>query len=1062
MRILKRIIFLSLILISTISFAQTLPSCPGNLIYLHNNPIQVYNPALPISASNPSSTGIPSGGSGLALMPNINAPTPSPTFYTTIGGNMAWWNGTSWVNTGHSTGNTSAVNLGGGGCYLYNLVGSTGQVYVYNGTGPATLLTTLTGFSGGGPYDICCDVNGNWYILKTTTTQSMTMYSPTGTQLASWTMTGMANTSAGGGFAVIGNSVYVSNGAGFYTGTISGSVINFTNNTAVSGQMSAGDYASCPVAGTISSYTANAITNGTLGCSTSSVGLTANTNISPVNSYSWSGPALSGPITNSTAIATAPGVYTCVITKTVCPMTQTIVTTTVTTNGSVINPSITASNILTCTNPTAQLTVTPVPPGYSYAWTGPGIVGANNVNVITVNQPGTYSCAVSNQTNTCQGSQTFAVTSNTAPPAVMITPSGTAICFGQNTTLTASGASTYTWSTNSNATNINVAPTANTNYSVIGTNSVNGCTNSAAVTVTVIPLPVPIANSNSPVCAGNALNLTGTGGTSYAWTGPNSFMSFSQNPSIAGVTMAAAGQYTLIAMAGTCSGSTTANVVINPLPVVMVGNNSPVCDGQQINFNASGGTSYSWNGPNAYTSNSQNPVIGVSSTLNNGVYVVTVTDANGCINSGSTPVTVNPLPVISISGSTICINQTINLNATGGNAYNWSGPAGFSSGSSSPSIPAAQPNMGGVYTVTVTDVNNCSNTSNTVVVVNPLPNPTAFNSSPVCVGGAFGLTGNGGVSYLWTGPNGFFSSSQNPTVSAFSANQSGNYVLTVSDNIGCTNTVVTAVVVNPLPVPSIISGSDKACAPHCITYTVSATSSLVTSSWSYNGSNVVNGNTASYCYSDAGIYTVNVSVTDVNNCGNSTSITSEVYPVPVADFNFAPLKPIINIDQEVTFTDASHSATITSWNWYFMNTAQYTSVSQNPTFNYTEPGTYAVALVVESDHGCLDTLVRELIVGEDFGIYVPNAFTPNGDGLNDVFQPKGFGITKYELNIFDRWGELLFHTTTFEEGWNGAKQKKKDVTYPLIIEEGVYTWLINCTNVFGKSHELKGHVTLIK
>jgi gliding motility-associated-like protein len=145
-----------------------------------------------------------------------------------------------------------------------------------------------------------------------------------------------------------------------------------------------------------------------------------------------------------------------------------------------------------------------------------------------------------------------------------------------------------------------------------------------------------------------------------------------------------------------------------------------------------------------------------------------------------------------------------------------------------------------------------------------------------------------------------------------------------------------------------------------------------------------------------------------------------------------------------------------------MNTAQYTSVLQNPTFAYTEPGTYAVALVVKSDKGCMDTLVRPIEVGEDFGIYVPNAFTPNGDGLNDLFNPKGFGIVKYELNIYDRWGELMFHTTTFEEGWNGARQKKKDVSYPLIIEEGVYTWLINCTSVFGKSHELKGHVTLIK
>ncbi|HRD39415.1 MAG TPA: PKD domain-containing protein, partial [Bacteroidia bacterium] len=112
-------------------------------------------------------------------------------------------------------------------------------------------------------------------------------------------------------------------------------------------------------------------------------------------------------------------------------------------------------------------------------------------------------------------------------------------------------------------------------------------------------------------------------------------------------------------------------------------------------------------------------------------------------------------------------------------------------------------------------------------------------------------------------------------------------------------------------------------------------------------------------------------------------------PKPIADFNHAPIKPIINIDGDVVFTDASHGANIVSWQWYFMNTAQYTSTLQNPTFLYTEAGTYAVALVVKSDKGCIDTIVRPIVVGEDFGLYVPDAFTPNADGLNDIFQPKG-------------------------------------------------------------------------
>ncbi|HRD40555.1 MAG TPA: gliding motility-associated C-terminal domain-containing protein, partial [Bacteroidia bacterium] len=113
-----------------------------------------------------------------------------------------------------------------------------------------------------------------------------------------------------------------------------------------------------------------------------------------------------------------------------------------------------------------------------------------------------------------------------------------------------------------------------------------------------------------------------------------------------------------------------------------------------------------------------------------------------------------------------------------------------------------------------------------------------------------------------------------------------------------------------------------------------------------------------------------------------------------------------------------HNATITAWNWYFYSNATNTSNMQHPTFYYPEAGTYPVTLVVKSDKGCIDTITKIIVVGEDFGIYIPNAFTPNGDGLNDFFQPKGFGIKDYELEIFDRWGERIFNTKVFEEGWD--------------------------------------------
>jgi gliding motility-associated-like protein len=117
-----------------------------------------------------------------------------------------------------------------------------------------------------------------------------------------------------------------------------------------------------------------------------------------------------------------------------------------------------------------------------------------------------------------------------------------------------------------------------------------------------------------------------------------------------------------------------------------------------------------------------------------------------------------------------------------------------------------------------------------------------------------------------------------------------------------------------------------------------------------------------------------------------------------------------------------------------------------------------VALVVKSDHGCIDTLLKVVHVSEDYGIYVPSVFTPNADGLNDVFQPKGFGISKYEISIFDRWGEMVFTTKEFTQGWDGTIKGRQ----AKLASDGSYVWQIKLTNVFGEAKEITGHVILMK
>jgi gliding motility-associated-like protein len=574
----------------------------------------------------------------------------------------------------------------------------------------------------------------------------------------------------------------------------------------------------------------------------------------------------------------------------------------------------------------------------------------------------------------------------------------------------------------------------------------------------VIALPVPTALTGGAVCVGATLNLSSTGGTSYAWSGPNGFTSALQNPNIPAASLLAGGVYTVIVTANTCTAQTTVTGVINPLPTPNIVTNSPICVGQGLNLTGSGGTSYSWSGPNGFNSSNQNPNISSTSMNNGGNYILTVTDANGCVNSTNSNVVINPLPNASATGGTACENMNIALSANGGATYAWSGPNAFSSSLQNPTVNNAPFAASGQYTVVVTSAAGCVSTAFTSIVVNPAPVPNATGNNP-CVNNNINLSSTGGVNYAWSGPNGYTSNLQNPTIPSSTSNNSGNYAVTVTDANGCSASANVNITVNPLPQPVITALANTGCTPVCAKFALTCNPPVASANWTMGDGGTTNGVlTADHCYYTTGLYTVTAVVTDINGCSNTAQNTAEVYPTPVADFNHAPIKPIINIDPEVTFTDASHGATIATWNWYFMNTAQYTSNVQNPTFMYTEPGTYAVALVVKSDKGCIDTIVRPIVVGEDYGVYVPNAFTPNDDGLNDVFQPKGFGIVKYELQIFDRWGEKVFQTKNFEEGWNGKFQNRGGN----VVEEGSYTWLINVTSVFGKAHELKGHVTLIK
>lgn len=856
-----------------------------------------------------------------------------------------------------------------------------------------------------------------------------------------------------------GATSYTWNGPGSFVSTIQNPTITSASPT------NAGVYSltvsalSCTNTATVS-VMVNTPTTTAVGGGPYCAGSTIQLTTPAASSYTWSGPAgfssgLQNPtIASSTTLMT--GTYTVLVSFGSCTATA---TTSLTVNN-LPTPAATNTGPY-CPGNTVQLNVGAFT---TYTWSGPGAYSSSaqnpSITLATTANSGVYTASVTDA-NGCVNSSTTNVTVNPTPTPVI--GSNSPVCLNNAINLTAGGATSYTWSgpgsfisTIQNPTITSAAPTNAGVYSL--TVSVLSCTNTATVNV-VVNSPTTSATGGGPYCAGATIQLTTPVASSYTWTGPAGFTSGLQNPTIASSTTLMTGNYTVLVTSGGCTATASTSLTVNALPVPVLNNNSPVCVGKDVVFSASGGSVYAWAGPGGYNSAAQNPTISAAAVAQSGTYTLTVADANNCVNTAVTQVTVNASPVVAASGATVCENANAQLGANGGVFYSWSGPGGYTSAQQNPLITNAALSDAGQYSVLITDANTCTNTAIATLQVNAAAVPQMASNGPICAQSILQLNATGGNQYAWTGPNGFVSAVQNPSFVATSTAVSGVYQVSVNLNGGCGGTATLNVVVNPLPVLVLTSGPNKGCAPLCINYIIQSTPTASAVAWNFGNGATGSGMSPTTCFTSDGIYSITSTVTDINGCISSATSSAEVYPKPVADFVTSPVKPIENLD-EVSFTDLSHGTPIVDWNWYMGLGAplQYTTSSQNPYYTYQEAGNYPVVLVVKSDKGCIDTLIKIVSVVEDFGIWVPNAFTPNGDGVNDYFSAKGFGIVKFQMQIFDRWGESIFFSDNIQTPWMGNFQGKGDA----ICQDDVYVWKIKVSGPNGKPKEMVGHVTLLK
>ncbi len=483
-----------------------------------------------------------------------------------------------------------------------------------------------------------------------------------------------------------------------------------------------------------------------------------------------------------------------------------------------------------------------------------------------------------------------------------------------------------------------------------------------------------------------------------------------------------------------------------------------------INTGCSTSLTYTWNfgDPSTGASNTSSLTNPVHVFSNAGVYTVSLsTSGNQC--DATTLFT----KTVSILGSSITAKSDVSCNGgANGSAtvlglygssnlsYTWSPEGG--------NAATTNPLAAGLYSVFVLDGNGCSSTS--TVTINEPTGSTGVSSQTItsCLGNAIVLTPslsgiNDPVTYLWS-PGAFTSSSINVNSTA---NTVYTLMLTITGACPKVEQKLFTNVVVPKPTLSFSNSNSKGCAPLCVDFidNSSTTSGSITAwNWQFSDGTSINNSSPSKCFTKAGIYKVSYGVANSYGCSNfkDSALAITVFPTPIADFSFSATNFTDLEETTVQFKDVS-TEQATKWEWNFAGLKQDTL--RNPNFIFSVSGVYPIFLNVINKYGCSASTMRTITVLPEFTFYVPNTFSPNNDGVNDVFMPMGRGWeeSSYELTIYNRWGQKIFNTKNVYEGWNGKTTSKDEST-----EDDVYVYQIQVNDFSKKLHSYTGHVMVIK
>lgn len=689
---------------------------------------------------------------------------------------------------------------------------------------------------------------------------------------------------------------------------------------------------------------------------------------------------------------------------------------------------------------TAGFSTTPL----TYSWTGPGgFTSSTPGNTLSTATSGVYTLSVGSPA--CIGSGTVNVV---VPSSFTPVISNTAVsCYnGSNGTASVSAITgtstapyTYTWSTSpvqngSQATGLIAGV-----YTCSVTDS-KGCSYSATTSISE-PAAAFLTLSNTSVTCRNGTTGTASVATvpiantspyTYTWT-TNPVQNTSQ------ATGLAAGSYTcaLTDNIGCIFTGTTTVIEPTSVSVTVSSNTTQVCVGSSITLTglASGGTgayNYAWS----------NATGGANTTVSEGnggtyTYTVIASDVNSCTVSAVHSVTFIPNPVLIAANRDVCQGLSTPLTVNGAGNYSWTPSSGLNT--TAGGFVIAGPSVTTVYTIVG---NNAFCTGVTTVTVGVLPYPDPVITSPnqeICFGNSTTINASAAQFYVWspnyaisslTAPSVVVSPSVNTTYTIISYNASGTVVCSVTN----------AMPINVVPevIPTISNNQVICLGEQAGLKAGGGTSYSWTPSYGLNATNVAQIAASPTVNT---VYTVHVA----NNlyCGKDVTVAVIVNPLPSV---FAGRDTTYNLDEPM-FINATGTGTLT----WIEGSNILCKVCPSSQIRATQSGCYVIQAV--NEFGCVNKDEVCVDVTTDYGVYIPNIFTPNDDNMNDVFYVYGYSISDVTMEIFDRWGEKIFTSGDQKLGWNGTFKGT-------LCKTDVYVYKIGYKGLNGKRYNKTGHVTL--